>query len=58
MKRDTYWTVGKETRHETRIKRCGVCGTTQARRPGERFGRCPYTYLHQNVVAEETASAQ
>jgi len=49
-KRDTYWTVGKDTKHEARIKRCKVCGETQAVRPGDRFGPCPYRYRHHRVT--------
>lgn len=45
--RASYWTRGMGTRHETRVKRCGICGNTQEVRPGDRFGPCPYKAQHR-----------
>lgn len=46
MTKDNYWTVGEGTRSEVRVKRCGICGNTQTRPVGARFGPCPYKALH------------
>ena len=50
-KHDTYWTVGAGTRHEARVRRCGVCGNSMCYRVGSRPGPCPYREIHKRIEA-------
>ena len=47
---DSYWTTGKDTRHETNHRRCGVCGNVAVKSPRNlRFGPCPYRLMHERA---------
>ena len=50
MTRDTYFVTDRGTRHETHWRRCGVCGTTQARTRSRRYGRCMFRALHERAA--------